>query len=173
MACDSWMLSHPAKIITIYDVAELSGQELGKAFSHCDITSSFEATGVYPINRNIFPADALLSAAVTDRCIDVNTPSTELAPSTSQGSQAASTSQGSPAASSSQGSPPASSSQGSPLAASTRKGSPESSERHTPEDLWPYPEAAPRKVIANICYPPQNEELWVANLVSRSSFMCQ
>ena len=81
------------------------------------------------MNRNIFPDDAFLSAAVSDRCVGVNIPATEPAPSTSQGSPAPSTSQGSPAA-------------------STRKGSPESSERHTPEDLWPYPKAAPRKATA-------------------------
>ena len=45
-ACDSWMLSHPAKTITIYDIAELSGQTFGKGFSHCNITSSFKATGI-------------------------------------------------------------------------------------------------------------------------------
>ena len=153
-ACESWMLSHPAKTITIYDIAELSGQAFGEAFSHCNITSSFNAT--HPMNRNIFPDDAFLSAAVTDRCVDVNTPATEPAASTSKGSPAASTSQGSPAASTSQGSPAASTSQGSPaastsqgsLAASTRKRSPESSERHTPEELWPYPKAAPRKAAA-------------------------
>ena len=128
-ACDSWMLSHPAKTITIYGVAELSGQAFGKAFPHCNITSSFEATGIYLINRNIFPDDVFLSAAVIDICVDVNTPATEPAPSTSQGSPAASASQGSPAA-------------------STRRGSPESSERHTPEDLWPCQKAAPRKPTA-------------------------
>ena len=112
-ACDSWMLSHPAKTITFYDVAELSGQAFGKAFSHSNITSSFKTTGIYPMKRNIFPDDAFLSAAFTDRYVDVNTPATEPAASTSQGSPAASTSQGSPAA-------------------STHKGS---SERHAREDL--------------------------------------
>ena len=85
--------AHSAKIITIYDVAGLSGQAFGKAFSHCNITSSFKATSIYPKIRNIFPEDTFLSAAVTDRCIDVNTPATEPAPSTSQGSPAASASQ--------------------------------------------------------------------------------
>ena len=84
MACASWMLSHPAKTITIYDFAELSGQAFGKALSHSNITSSFKATGIYSMNMNIFPDDAFLSAAVTDRCVDVNTPATEPAPSTSQ-----------------------------------------------------------------------------------------
>ena len=65
-ACDSWMLSHPAKTITIYDVAELNGQAFGKVLSHCNITS-FKATGIYPMNRNVFPDDAFLSTAVTDR----------------------------------------------------------------------------------------------------------
>ena len=113
-ACDSWMLSHPTKSITIYDV-ELSGQAFVKAFSHCNITSSRKATGIYPMNRTIFPDGAFLSAAVSDRYVDVNTPATEPAPSTSQGSPAA----------------------------STRKGSPESSQRHTHEALWPYPKAGP------------------------------
>ena len=81
------------------------------------------------MNRNIFPDYAFLSAAVTDTCVDVKTPATEPAPSISQGSPAASTSQRL-------------------LAASTRKRSPESSERHTPEDLWLYPKAAPRKATA-------------------------
>ena len=60
-----------------------------------------------------------------------------------------------------------STSQGSP-AASTLKGSPESSHRHTPEDLRPYPKAAPRKAnatkrrkrkSANITDTPEKEEL--------------
>ena len=122
-ACDSWMLSQPGKTITIYDVAELSGQAFRKAFSHCNITSSFKATGTYPMNTNIFPDDALLSAAVTDRCVDVKTPSP------SQGSPAASISQGSPAASASQGSPAASTSQG-PPAPSISQGSPAASASH-------------------------------------------
>ena len=66
-ARDSWMLSHPAKTITIYNVAELGGHAFGKAFSHCNMTSSSKATGIYPMNRTIFPDDAFLSAAVTDR----------------------------------------------------------------------------------------------------------
>ena len=91
-ACDSF-----------YDFAELSGHAFDKAFSHCNTTLSFKATGIYP--RNIFPDDAFLSEAVTDRCVDVNTSATEPAPSTSQGSPAVSTSQGSPAASTRKESP--------------------------------------------------------------------
>ena len=89
-ACDSWMLSHPGKTITNYDIAELSGQAFGKAFSHCNITSSFKATGIYPMNRTILSDDWCLSSAVTDISVDVTTPATDPAPSISQGSPAAS-----------------------------------------------------------------------------------
>ena len=59
------------KTISIYDVAELGEQAFGKAFSFSNITSAFKATGIYPLNRQIFPEDAFLPSAVTNRpCVD-------------------------------------------------------------------------------------------------------
>ena len=63
-ACESWMLQHPGAPITIYDVAELSATAYLKGMTPSNITAGFKATGISPLDKNIFPDDAFLSSSM-------------------------------------------------------------------------------------------------------------
>lgn len=66
-ACDDWMTTHPARPITIYDISGLLGRAYPMAMTPRNITKSFEVTGIYPLNSDIFTDDEFLSSYVTDR----------------------------------------------------------------------------------------------------------
>lgn len=66
-ACDDWMLAHPGRPLTIYDIAGCLGKAYPTAMTPRNITKSFEITGIYPFNDNIFTDDEFLSSYVTDR----------------------------------------------------------------------------------------------------------
>ena len=70
MACTDWMLSHPGRALTIYDIAALSGQAYYKALIPANFTSGFSKTGIYPVNREVFTYDLLLPSVPTDREAD-------------------------------------------------------------------------------------------------------
>lgn len=100
IACNDWMIMHPAKVITIYEIAALLGIAYPKAFTPNTIINGFKSTGIWPLNRNIFDEDDFLCSAVTDRP-ETKTqhspkPSTSQEPSTPQHSPQPSTSQHSP-----------------------------------------------------------------------------
>ena len=54
-ACDNYMCSNPGKVVTIYQFSELFASAFVKAFTPCNITSSFRVTGVFPPNRKAIP----------------------------------------------------------------------------------------------------------------------
>ena len=66
-ACNSWQLRNAGKTMTIYEVAEMAGQAIPRAFSPENITAGFRVTGIFPFNRHIFGDDEYLSSYVTDR----------------------------------------------------------------------------------------------------------
>lgn len=66
-ACNNWMISHPGKPITIYNISSLFGQAYELAFTMKNINRGFEVTGIWPLNRNIFGEDEFLCSFVTDR----------------------------------------------------------------------------------------------------------
>lgn len=78
-AMNSWMLTNPAKTVTIYEVASFANEAFTHGFSMENIVKGFSATGIHPFNRNIFNDDDFLSSYVTDRPNprDVETPSAE------------------------------------------------------------------------------------------------
>ncbi|XP_064606151.1 uncharacterized protein LOC135471033 [Liolophura sinensis] len=83
-ACNDRMLSHPGRAITIYDVASLSAQAYYKAFTPSNIIAGFNRSGIYPVNKDIFPDEVFLSAAPTDRPMqDQSQQTNEPQPSTS------------------------------------------------------------------------------------------
>ena len=55
------------KPVTIYDVAGLAGEAFIKAMTPQNIMKGFKASGLVPLNDNIFTEDEFLSSAVTDR----------------------------------------------------------------------------------------------------------
>ena len=64
--CDSWMSSNPGKPLSIYDVAELSGQAFQRSFAIENITSAFKSRGLHPYNPDIFTDYVFLPALVAD-----------------------------------------------------------------------------------------------------------
>ncbi|KAL0830140.1 hypothetical protein ABMA28_003597 [Loxostege sticticalis] len=66
-ACDNWMTAHPARPITIYDISGLLGRAYPMAMTPRNVTKSFEVTGIYPLNSDIFTDDEFLSSYVTNR----------------------------------------------------------------------------------------------------------
>lgn len=66
-ACNEWLLSHPGKMLSLYDVAECVGKAYPSAFTSKNILSGFAVSGIYPFNRNVFRDDEFLSSFVSDR----------------------------------------------------------------------------------------------------------
>ncbi|GFV43966.1 DDE-1 domain-containing protein [Trichonephila clavipes] len=86
-ACSNWMLTNPAKPITIYDVAKNIRKSYPLVFPPVNILAGFRVSGIWPVNPNIFTDDEYLSSSVTDRldpslnCQNNNFPEEELEPS--------------------------------------------------------------------------------------------
>ncbi|XP_040570832.1 uncharacterized protein [Lepeophtheirus salmonis] len=59
-ASDDWLQSHPARQITIYEIAELTERVHTVDFTPSNAISEFQATGISPLNRNFFPDYAYL-----------------------------------------------------------------------------------------------------------------
>ncbi|CAF4749163.1 unnamed protein product [Pieris macdunnoughi] len=66
-ACDNWMVSHPGRPLTIYDLAGCLGSAYPNAMTPRNIQKSFSVTGIFPFNPDIFTDDEYLSSYVTDR----------------------------------------------------------------------------------------------------------
>ena len=63
---NAFMVSHPGKTITIYDVAELVGKADEQALTPRTIRSGFAASGIWTFNRDVFGEDEFLSSYVLD-----------------------------------------------------------------------------------------------------------
>jgi len=89
-AADSWMLKHPGKTITIYQMAELMGTAWQKAATPLNITAGFRVSGIWPFDRNAFDMAGYLPSAVTDRelpqeqSVSVDSPTINNVPLTDQ-----------------------------------------------------------------------------------------
>lgn len=66
-AAEDWMLTNPGKPISIYDVAGIAGKAYLQAFTPKNIVKSFEVTGLWPVNSNIFTEEEYLQSYITDR----------------------------------------------------------------------------------------------------------
>ncbi|KAJ8913070.1 hypothetical protein NQ315_006571 [Exocentrus adspersus] len=62
-----WLLSNPGKVITIRHLARLSKFAYENAFTMKNVTSSFKATGLWPVNSLIFSDENFSAAEVTDQ----------------------------------------------------------------------------------------------------------
>ena len=66
-AADNWILNHPGRHISIYEIAELVGEAYPKSFTQSNIIQGFKVTGICPLNSDIFSDEEFLSSYVTDR----------------------------------------------------------------------------------------------------------
>ena len=64
---DDFKLTSPNVPITEFMLPEFACKAWYKVCSPSNIMSGFAATGIYPVNRNIFPDDAFLGAEVSER----------------------------------------------------------------------------------------------------------
>ena len=64
---DDFKLSNPHIPITEHMLPEMACRAWDKVCNVTNITNGFRATGIYPINRNIFPDDAFAGAEVTEQ----------------------------------------------------------------------------------------------------------
>ena len=60
-------LTHPNKLLTEHHLPELACKAWIKACTPANVLSGFAATGIWPIDRNIFPDDAFAGAEVTEQ----------------------------------------------------------------------------------------------------------
>lgn len=61
-ACTDWLTQNSAKVITIYDIGMLSCRAYFRAMIPSNITSGFRATGICPLDSDIFSQDPLFIA---------------------------------------------------------------------------------------------------------------
>ncbi|KAB0802144.1 hypothetical protein PPYR_04330 [Photinus pyralis] len=66
-AVNDWMSCNPGKPLSIYEVAEMVGRAFPLAFTSKNITSGFAASGIVPLNEDIFSDIDFLSSYATDR----------------------------------------------------------------------------------------------------------
>lgn len=62
----TWLKAHPGRTVSIYQIASLFGQAYSKAATVEIALSGFKATGINPLNPNIFPDYLFLPSSVTD-----------------------------------------------------------------------------------------------------------
>ncbi|KAJ8960158.1 hypothetical protein NQ318_003879 [Aromia moschata] len=66
-AMNNWLTGNPGKPVTIYEVAEFVNPAFSESFTISNICKSFEKTGIYSFNSNIFTDDDFLPSSITDR----------------------------------------------------------------------------------------------------------
>lgn len=64
--CNSWMMRHPGKSISIYEMGSLIGAAWIKAATPQNIISGFRVSGIWPFDKNIFSPEEFLPASVHD-----------------------------------------------------------------------------------------------------------
>ena len=65
-ACDGWIVGHPGRTMTIYDIVGVVGTAFPRAMTPANILSGFRVSGISPFDRFIFNEDDFLPSAVTD-----------------------------------------------------------------------------------------------------------
>jgi len=70
----NWLRSHPGRVVTMYQIAELFGAAYMRAATLHTAVSGFLKTGIFPVNRNIF-TDADFEASMTTERRQPNVPS--------------------------------------------------------------------------------------------------
>lgn len=52
--CDKWLLNHPGRALTVFQVAGILGSAFPRAASVGNITNGFSKCGIWPCNRDVF-----------------------------------------------------------------------------------------------------------------------
>lgn len=125
-AVDAWLKNNPGKTFDIYSIAEMLGIAYPRAFTTSNIVSGFRKPGIFPFDRSLFSEQDFLVSYVTDR-ID---PTIRPASSSSTELQ--------------QSSPIENSKQPSTTLPNNKDPLPNIT-FISPEQIQPYPKAAPRK----------------------------
>ena len=63
-ALHDWQLSHPGTRVTLYDMGGIFGRAYDLAFTRSNIISGFRATGIFPLNSDVFNETDFLPASV-------------------------------------------------------------------------------------------------------------
>ena len=71
-ACNDWLLNHPGRTLSIYDVAGVSTQAYHKAFTPENVVAGFKKSGIFPLNRDIFLDDDFLPALPIEQVSSAN-----------------------------------------------------------------------------------------------------
>ena len=62
-----WMRTNPGKTLATYEIPQLVNQAFIRAMNPLNILSGFQATGIFPYNREVFQDIDYAPALVTDR----------------------------------------------------------------------------------------------------------
>ncbi|KAI5700133.1 hypothetical protein M8J76_002129 [Diaphorina citri] len=62
-----WLRNNPGKIVTVHDVGPLFGRAYIKSATQETALNAFKATGIFPLNSNVFPDHLFLPAETTNR----------------------------------------------------------------------------------------------------------
>lgn len=66
------MKNNPGRTVTVYQIGKLFSQAYEKAAVVANAVSGFRATGIYPVNRHIFPDWMFAPAEVSDVALEAN-----------------------------------------------------------------------------------------------------
>ena len=63
---NKWLLNHPGKRVTDFDVADLAGNAYNRAATMEKAVNGFRSTGIFPFNPDVFSDDDFAPATVTE-----------------------------------------------------------------------------------------------------------
>lgn len=66
-AFNNFMLMHPGKPISIYDIPKLANEAFKSSFNIQNIKSAFEKCGIWPVNDLVYTEEVFAATYVTDR----------------------------------------------------------------------------------------------------------
>ncbi|GBM76068.1 hypothetical protein AVEN_167488-1 [Araneus ventricosus] len=65
-----WLINHPGRCVTIYQVGKLFKAAFSRAATVQTAVKGFEKTGIYPFNRDVFPEYLFAPSETTERPLD-------------------------------------------------------------------------------------------------------
>lgn len=65
--CGDWVTAHPGRVMTIYDLPPVFDRALQLSATETNIKSGFRASGIFPLDRQIFQEIDFMPSTTTDR----------------------------------------------------------------------------------------------------------